>query len=121
MQRILITLMLATATIIGSNCVIGADKPSEKKETAGTRAIPFRGKIASVNKEANTLKIGERTFQVSPETRIIKAGKSATLDDASVGEDVGGSYREGTDKKLNVVSLRIGAKPETPAGPDDKK
>ena len=34
------------------------------------------------------------------------------LDDAAVGEDVGGQYREDSDKKLNVVSLRIGPRPD---------
>ena len=39
-------------------------KPAEKKETPA-RAIPFRGKIASVDKQAKTVKVGERTFQIT--------------------------------------------------------
>ena len=86
-------------------------KPADKKE-APARAIPFRGKIAAVDKQAKTIKIGERTFHITADSKIAKPGKPATLDDATVGEDVGGQYREGADKKLNVVSLRIGPRPE---------
>lgn len=96
------------------------DKPADKKE-APARALPFRGKIAAVDKQAKTIKVGERTFQVVADTKIAKAGKAATLEDATVGEEVGGSYREGTDKKLNLVSLRIGARPDAQPKPDEKK
>ncbi len=91
------------------------DKPAAKKEKAGAaanRAIPFHGKIDAVDKDAKTIKVGERVFQVTSETRITKLGKPATLDDAAVGELVGGSYVKGDDGKLNLRSLRIGPKPE---------
>lgn len=110
----LFTLLVTALTIAAVNPTFAADaKPGEKKETA-VRALPFRGKIAAVDKQANTIKVGERTFQIAPDTRIMKAGKPATITEANVGEDVGGSFREGADKKLNLVSLRIGAKPESP-------
>src|SRR6266550_5510907 len=83
-----------------------AEKKSEKKG-----GNVFRGKVDAVNKTAKTIKVGERTFQVTSETRIMKAGKPATLDDAVVGDEVGGTYKE-TDGKLNAVSLRIGPRPE---------
>jgi hypothetical protein len=122
MQRLLFTLLVAASAIIATQPLISADKPAEKKEAAAApRTIPFRGKIAAVDKQANTVKVGERTFQINSDTRITKAGKAGTLDEATIGEEVGGSYREGTDKKLNVVSLRIGAKPEAPAVTNDKK
>jgi len=83
-----------------------AEKKSEKKG-----GNVFRGKVDAVNKTAKTIKVGERTFQVTSETRIMKAGKPATLDDAVVGEEAGGTYKE-ADGKLNAVSLRIGPRPE---------
>jgi hypothetical protein len=121
MQRLVLTFLVAASVIIAAQPLISADKPAEKKEVAASRAIPFRGKIASVDKQANTVKVGERTFQINSDTKITKAGKAATLDAASIGEDVGGSYREGTDKRLNVVSLRIGAKSDVPAVTNGKK
>lgn len=100
-----------------------ADKPAAKKAgSPAGRAIPFHGKIDAVDKVAKTIKVGERVFQVTSETRIVKQGKPATLDDAAVGELVGGSYVKGEDGKLNLRSLRIGPKPEgEAAGGEPKK
>ncbi len=83
-----------------------AEKKGERK--AGN---VFRGKVDAVDKAAKTVKVGERTFQVTSETRIMKAGKPATLDDAVVGDEIGGTYKE-ADGKLNAVSLRLGPRPE---------
>jgi len=111
---------VALSTVSTLPLVAADDKPADKKE-APARPIPFRGKIAAVDKQAKTIKVGERTFQITSDTRIMKAGKPATLEDASVGEDVGGQYRESADKKLNVVSLRVGPRPDAPPKQDDKK
>ena len=121
MKKFLIPILVAVFAATVTLPTFAADeKPADKKETPA-RAIPFRGKIASVDKQAKTVKIGERTFHITADSKINKAGKPATLDDATVGEEVGGQYREGADKKLNVVSLRIGPRPDAPAKPDDKK
>lgn len=97
------------------------DKPpaSEPAEKAAKKqgVIPFHGKIAAVDKTAKTIKVGERTFQVTSETRIKKAGKDATLADAPVGEEVGGAYRKADGGKLLLRSLRIGPKPEAKGEP----
>src|SRR6267143_5435120 len=86
------------------------DATSEKKSERKGGNV-FRGKIDAVDKTAKTIKGGERTFQVTSETRIMKAGNPATLDDAVVGDEIGGTYKE-ADGKLNAVSLRIGPRPE---------
>jgi hypothetical protein len=83
-----------------------AEKKTDKK--GGT---PFRGKVDEVNKTAKTVKVGERTFQITAETRIMKAGKPALLDDAVVGDEVGGSYKE-VDGKLIAQMIRFGPRPE---------
>jgi len=115
MKKLIATLIVAAFAAASTIPVTAADeKPADKKE-APARAIPFRGKIAAVDKQAKTIKIGERTFHITADSKITKAGKVATLDDATVGEEVGGQYREGADKKLNVVSLRIGPRPDAPA------
>jgi hypothetical protein len=114
MKKILIAIALAAFTATSTLSVIAADdKPADKKETPA-RAVPLRGKVDSVDKQAKTFKINERTFQVTAETKIMKAGKPAIFDDVAVGEDVAGAYREGADKKLNVVSLRVGPAPKKP-------
>lgn len=126
MKKLIISILVAAFAATAALPVMAADeKPAEKKAAApATRAVPFRGKIAAVDKSAKTIKVGERTFHVTSETRIVKAGKPSTLDEVKVDEEVGGAYREGDDKKMNLVSLRVGARPEAPkkdAPKDDKK
>ena len=122
MKKILIAIVLAA---FAANVVLplaaAEDKAVEKKAGPTARAIPFRGKIGAVDKQAKTIQVGERTFQIMADTRIMKAGKPASLDDAATGEEVGGAYREGENKKLNVVSLRIGPRPDAAPKQDDKK
>src|ERR1700687_1994336 len=74
--------------------------PGEKKSvTASTNTVdtakpgkggPFHGKLAAIDKVAKTITVGKRTFQITSETKIKKAGKPATLDDGVVGETVSG-------------------------------
>lgn len=94
-----------------------------EKKKGGT---PFRGKLDAVDKTAKTIKVGERVFQVTSDTRIMKAGKPATLDDGVVGEEVGGNYTQADDGKLMARSVRFGPKPEAkaegaPAPKEEKK
>ena len=115
MKKTLITFIVAAFAAVTVWPLAAADeKPADKKETA-PRAVPLRGKVDSVDKQAKTFKINDRTFHVTADTRIMKAGKPGTFDDVAVGEDVAGNYREGADKKLNVVSLRVGPRPAAPA------
>ena len=92
------------------------DKPAaEKKDAAAAKpkrdTQPFKGKITAADKTAQTITVGKQTYNVTSRTRFMKDGKPATFDDAKVGEEVGGQARKDGDK-LNLVSLRIGPKPE---------
>jgi hypothetical protein len=96
------------------------DKPAaEKKEPSkGDKkkgGIPFRGKLDAVDKSAKTIKVGERVFQITSDTKIMKMGKPATLDDGVVGEEIGGSYNQTDDGKLVARMVRFGPKPEAKA------
>ena len=82
----------------------------EGKEKDPNRKMPFHGKIAEVNKADKTVKVGNRTFKVTATTEIVKSEKPATLDDATVGEIAGGSYKD-NNGTLELVKLRIGPKP----------
>ena len=113
MKKFIVPILIA-AFVATTLAASAADAPA--------RAIPFRGKADAVNKQAKTFKINDRTFNVTADTKITKAGKPATFDDIKVGEDLSGQYREGADKKLNVVAMRVGPRPDAPAAkPDDKK
>ena len=81
---------------------------SPKQPVAG----PFHGKLLAVDLSAKTISVGKRTFQITSETRIKKAGKSAILSEGVVGEPVSGYVKPGENGKWNAVSVNFGPKPE---------
>ena len=94
-----------------------ADKPAgtpaadaTKPEKPG-KGGPFHGKLAALDKVAKTITVGKRTFQITSETRIKKAGKPATLDDGVVGETVSGYQKPAADGKLMATTVNFGPKP----------
>ena len=116
MKRFIFPILIAVAVAFSAMPTQAADEkaPAERREQR-PRAIPFRGKIVAVDKQAKTIKISgerERVFHIGSETRLVKAGKPATLEDATVGEEVAGAYREGADKKLEASMVRFGPRPE---------
>src|SRR5262245_1643964 len=116
MKKLSTLCLIAAATALCNLHLTAADHkpaPAEKGEKGEkgekkTKHLPFHGKVDAVDKNAKTLKVGERTFHVTSTTKITKAGKPAILEDAGVGEEVAGSYHEGEEGKLEVMSLRIG-------------
>ena len=112
----LIAIGLVAAFIAGASISVHAeDKPAAPTEGKKEHLIPFSGKINEIDKAAKTIAIGkekQRTIHITDMTKIKKDGKAATLTDAKVGDDVGGSYRKSAAGKMEAVSLRIGAKPE---------
>jgi Domain of unknown function (DUF5666) len=83
--------------------------------------IPFHGKVSAVNTNAMTLTVGNRTFQVTADTKIFKDGQSATLSEGVVGEPVRGTYKKAAAGKLEALNVHFGAKSERkhkPAGPN---
>jgi hypothetical protein len=84
-------------------------EPAEKK----ARPLPFQGKIKTIDKAAGTFAIGERTFIVTAESKVMKRDKTAaSLATLAAGEHVTGSYRKAADGRLLVNTLYIGPKEE---------
>ena len=109
-------LLLTTTTNAAEDKTPGkpaAEKSSDTKSEKKPRAIPFRGKVAAVDKSAATLTVGERVFHVSAQTKLTKQGKTAGLSEAVVGETVTGSYLKAEDGKLNAVSVRLSPVPKS--------
>jgi hypothetical protein len=110
-----ICLVTAFATLGALNLLAADTKPAPaekaKAEKKAPASLPFHGTLDGVDKTAMTIKVGERTFQVTSKTKISKAGKPATFDDAQPGEEVAGAYAQGEGGKLNLISLRFGPKP----------
>lgn len=92
-----------------------AETGSSQKAARQARA-PFHGKLAGVDKKQMTLtlegKERQRIIRVTADTRIMKAGKPGTLDDAIVGEEVAGQLTRNAAGEEEAVSLRFGPKPE---------
>jgi len=102
------------------------EKPAtEKKEGAEKKpsAGPFHGKLAGVDKTAKTITIGKRTFQITSETKMFKAGKPATLDAGIIGEEASGYVKPTEDGKLVATKVNFGPKAaaEGTKGPEKKK
>jgi hypothetical protein len=77
------------------------------------RPIPFRGKVGAVDLVNKTITLDEktkRTFEITSETKIMKANKPATLADAVVGENITGSYMKVTETKFVAKTVRLGVK-----------
>lgn len=88
-----------------------ATKPAA--EAAKPKTLPFNGKIAAVDRAAQTITLSgksQRVVKVTAQTKIVRDGKPATLADAKVGEPVGGSARKTEGGQLEAVSLRLGPK-----------
>ena len=83
--------------------------PAKPKKHEG---LVFRGTVSAIDAKAMTLTVETRTFAVTSDTKIIKDGKSATLADGVVGEQVSGAYKKTADGKLNATSVHFGAKVE---------
>jgi hypothetical protein len=122
---------LTTSLVAGLAChTVAQDKPPAKKDPAaqGTGAgksksgsLPFKGKIDAVDTVAKTVKVGDKTYQVTSTTKFMKDGKPATFSEAKMGEEVGGAYKTADGGKLELVSLRIGPKPATDGAPPAKE
>lgn len=112
--------LLAVAIALAPMQGFAQEKKSEKAKSAasekaapkGERAIPFRGKVGAINKTAKTVTVGERVFHITAETRIVKGGKPAKLEDGVIGDEIGGSYRKAEDGKLVAAMVRFGPLPE---------
>jgi len=90
---------------------------TEKKESSTgkkkkSEGLPYRGKIRAIDKQAKTVTVREKVFQVTLETKIIKGGKPAKLENGVVGDEVAFYYKKADDGKLIALSVRFGPRPE---------
>src|SRR5215471_9801947 len=118
---IVLLLALSTAAAPAQLLAQATDKaPAEKKSSSGTndtssfekkpKAGPFHGRLVAVDKIAKTITVGKRTFLITSETKLKKAGKPATLDEGVVGEEVSGYVKPREDGKLVATTVNFGPK-----------
>src|SRR5207244_7665499 len=90
-----------------------AEKKSGKEVAAKKPSShPIRGTLTAIDDSAKTVTVGKRTYQTTPETKIMKADKPATLKDGVIGDEIGGFVKPTEDGKLVLSSLRFGPKPD---------
>jgi len=117
-------LMAAPATVSAQTTKENpAKSAAEKKATTDKKpsAGPFHAKLAAVDKSGKTITVGKRTFQITSETKLNKAGKPATLDDAVVGEEVSGYVKPNEEGKLIATKVNFGPKADTANTKSEKK
>jgi hypothetical protein len=119
-----LTLAAFIASVVaGSSLCFAQDKSASKDATAKEpvkKALPgpFHGKLAALDKTAKTITVGKRTFQITGDTKITKAGKPALLESGVVGEEVSGYVKPLDNGKLLATTVHFG--PKTDAKPDAK-
>jgi hypothetical protein len=81
-----------------------------------TRPIPFRGKVSAVDQSAKTFTVGgkqgSRTFKVTENTTMTKAGAAATMTDIVQNEQVRGTCLKQADGTFEAKAVKIGPKTE---------
>ncbi|MBL9171667.1 MAG: hypothetical protein JNN07_28315 [Verrucomicrobiales bacterium] len=95
-------------------------KPDTDRSAEG-RKLPFHGKLGSFDMKEKTITVvystGEKVFHVTPDTEIRKYDKTATLDEAVVGEQVSGAYiKQGDRSALTKLTLAKHAEPKPEGG-----
>ena len=128
---------LLTVCLLGLPATLSAqekkpDASAEKKAPAEKKKAspgPFHGNLAAVDNNAKTITVGKRTFRITSETKISKAGKPAMLSEGVVGEPVSGYIKPSEDGSLVATRVNFGPKAgasntsanEKPAKPADKQ
>ncbi len=116
MNRRIITVLFTLQTLFAADVQhgnFGAEAPplSQQKSASHSKHLtyPFFGEIQSHDSATLTLK-GKRKVRrllITPETRILKNGSPAKIDDAAVGTHVSGSARKTADGKEEAIKITL--------------
>jgi len=121
-QKVMLVALLAAAFALPGSCEAqdkAAPKDATSKDAAAKETVkkplpgPFHGKLVALDKTAKTITVGKRTFQITSESKITKAGKPAQLGDGVVGEEVSGYVKPTDSGKLVATTVHFGPKTET--------
>jgi hypothetical protein len=118
--RSLLLASLVLAAALPCPSALADASPAASPIAKRTTRFPFHGKLAAVDVAAMTFTLtgtSARTFAVTPTTKIRKNGQPATLNDAVVGDDVGGYGMKSAAGKLTALSVRFGPRPGAAASP----
>ncbi len=96
-----------------TNKTAAAKKPAAKEPAKAEKKqpnLPYKGNLTAIDKQAKTMTIGKRTFQITSDTKLFRAGKPATLDDGVKDEYVTLSYQKADGDKFNAHNVYFGGK-----------
>jgi hypothetical protein len=113
MFRMMFVVMFSGALVTTPAFSLGDESATtQPAATQPTAAGPtkFYGVVTAVDTTANTFSIGDQTYQITSESQMTKADKTATLADAVVGEPARGSYTADASGKMSVTKVRFGKK-----------
>ncbi|HEU5070443.1 MAG TPA: DUF5666 domain-containing protein [Verrucomicrobiae bacterium] len=68
---------------------------------------PFRGKVEAVDTTANTLTVGGKAYSISANTKLTKTGKTITLGEIAVGDQVHGLAKLTADGKSAATMVMV--------------
>lgn len=116
---------LSAADSVASPTGIGSVQKDSEKSSEG-RKLPFHGRLSAVNGKEQTITVnystGDKVFHLTPETKILKFEKPATLEDAVVGEQVSGAYvKQGDRAELTKLTLAKAAESGSEGGKKHSK
>lgn len=109
--------LLSGATINAADEKPVAQEPQFAQSGSTARSIPFRGTVDKVDLETKSIMVGKRVFYLTETTKILRGNDPVKLEDAKVGDKVGGAYRKEADDKLVAVTVRFGDKPSSEPAP----
>lgn len=95
---------LVTPTILTAD-----EQPPGLQEKAAKQ--PFRGKIEALDTASSTLTVGGKVIYVAADTKIMKTGKTITLAELAVGDQVNGTTRQTFDGKTEAVMVNVTPQP----------
>ena len=115
----------AASPKISSKAKATAANKAPTAETTTTKALPFHGTIATVDRAARSFTIAgkekSRIFKVTETTVITKGGAPATFADLASNEEVRGNYVKAADGSMEVKAVKLGPKSDAQKAADEKR
>lgn len=68
---------------------------------------PFRGKVEAVDTTAKTLTVAGKIYSITTDTKLTKSGKTITLGDLTVGEQVHGLAKQTANGKAEATMVMV--------------
>jgi len=106
MITIAIACAVSTGGWVGSSFAANDLRPLPMQDKAD-KIETFKGKVEAVDATAKTLTVGGKVFQIAADTKLTKAGKTITLAEIAVGEQVNGLAKYAPDGKAVATTVMV--------------